>query len=519
VRLEILGPSEAQAFEEIEYLVKYKNNGSAVLEDAQLTFQYPENSIPVNGENSDKKRIIMALEDIYPGEERSVSFKARLIGKENDTLKAEAQLRYRPKNLKAFFESSTTLTSEISLLPLNFEIDVPSKVEAGKDLQFFLNYFSNSDWPLSDLRVKIEYPNGFEFLSSKPQALEKTEWDLPLLNKVEGGRIEIKGKLFGQIRENKIFKATIGFWQQGRFILLKEVTKGTEILKPSLVVFQQINGSADYVASLGDVLHYEIFFRNIGEEPFRDMFLVSKLEGSVFDFDTLRVVDGQFNKEENFIIWDWREIPKLKFLEAGEEGKVEFWISLKKNLDPQDRGKDLILKNQITLSQVRENFETKIRSQLAVSQKVFFDDEVFGNSGPTPPKVGQTTTYTVVWQAQSYYSDLSNVKVKAVLPQNVRLTGRIFPEGAPLTFDSASREVVWSLGELSSRNEAEKSSPLLAFQIAFTPDSSQIGQTPQIIGRAVISGQDNFTGKSLQSEAPDLTTALPDDSSFGGSVK
>ena len=517
--MEILGPSESQAFEEVEYLVKYKNNGNVVLEEAQLTFQYPENSLPVDGQSQNGERVIKPLEDIYPGEEKTISFKARLVGKEGDSPKAEAQLRYRPKNLKAFFESSTTFTSRIESLPLTFEIDIPSRIEAGKDLQFFLNYFSNSDWPLSGLRVKIEYPSGFEFIASRPDALDKTEWDLPILNKTEGGRIEIKGKLSGEIKEQKVFRATIGFWRNGQFILLKEISRGAEILRPSLTIFQQINGSAEYIANSGDVLHYEIFFRNIGEEPFQDMFLVSRLESPAFDFDTLRTDFGKYNKGDNFIIWDWREVPKLRFLEGGQEGKVEFWVTLKKDweLGPQD--KNLSLKNQITLSQVREDFETKINSRLEISQKGYFSDEVFGNTGPTPPRAGETTTFTVVWQVKNYYNDVSNAKVKSILPSGSRLTGRIFPEEAPLTFDSASREVVWSLGDVEAGTGVTKSSPLVAFQIAFTPDSGERGDLPPIIGQAVISGQDTWTEKNLQFDASALTTALPDDSAFGGSVQ
>jgi hypothetical protein len=40
--------------------------------------------------------------------------------------------------------------------------------------------------------------------------------------------------------------------------------------------------------------------------------------------------------------------------------------------------------------------------------------------------------------------------VKAVLPQEVELTGKIFPEDQTpkFTFDSQSREIVWDVGDL-----------------------------------------------------------------------
>jgi len=509
LKLEILGPEETQAFEEIEYLVKYKNNGNITLEELEIIFQFPENSLPSDGETL---TVVKDLEDIYPGEEKTISFKVRLVGKENETSKSEATLRYRPKNLKAFYESKTTFTTKIKSTPLTFEFDIPSKAESGREIQFSLNYFSNADWPLSNLRVKIEYPSGFEFIASQPQALEKTEWDLPILNKAEGGRIEIRGKLTGEIKEQKIFRATLGIWQDGEFILLKETVRGVEILKSSLSIFQQVNGFSQYIASPGDFLHYEIFFRNIGEGPFQDLFLVVTLEGRAFDYETIKTEFGQFNKGDNSIVWDWRQVPKLRFLGQGDEGKVEFWINLKKDWEQSSiQDKNFTLKNKIILSQVKEEFETKINSRLEISQKGFFQDEIFGNSGPLAPKVGESTTYTVIWQAKNYYNDVKNVKIKATLSSGVKLTGRISPENSRLTFDSQSKEIIWELGDLQAGTGNITPAPNVAFQISFTPDFSQRGLIPLLVSQAKIIGEDYWTGGNLEVTSPAIDTALPDD--------
>lgn len=528
LKLEILGPDEAQAFDEVEYLVKYKNNGNTTLEEPELIFQYPENSLPAN---EDSPRVTKDLEDIYPGEEKTVSFRVRLYGKENEIKKAEATLRYRPKNLKAFYESGTTFTTKIKFVPLTFEIDLPSKIESGKEIQFSLNYFSNSNWPLSNLAVKIEYPPGFEFLDSSPKALEKTEWDLSILNKTDGGRIQIKGKLDGQVKEQKIFRATLGIWQEGEFILLKEAAKGAEITETAISVFQLINSVSDYVANPGDLLHYEIFFRNMGNEPYQNLFLVSRLESIALDLESIRMDFGQFNKGDNTLIWDWRDIPKLRFLDRGEEGKVEFWINLKKDWETNSfQDKNFSVKNRITLLQANEEFETKINSRLEIYQKGYFQDEIFGNSGPIPPRAGESTTYTVTWQAKNSYNDVKNVKIKATLPANVRLTGKIFPEDARLTFDSQSREIVWLLGDLQAGTGSIaggtppdilstpltiNSAPNVAFQISFTPDFSQRGQTPPLISQAKILGEDSWTGETLETTSSEINTTLPDDPSVG----
>ena len=76
LKLEMIGPKEAQLGQEVEYVVKYKNNGEFRLENPNLMFTAPEFSI-----KDDKIYTQEVIESdklggaIYPGEERSFSFK------------------------------------------------------------------------------------------------------------------------------------------------------------------------------------------------------------------------------------------------------------------------------------------------------------------------------------------------------------------------------------------------------------------------------------------------------------
>jgi len=442
------------------------------------------------------------------------------LGKEGAVKQAKATLSYRPKNLKARYESSTTFTTLIKKVSLTFDFDLPTKIESGKDFDFKLNYFSNVDYPLSDLRVTVEYPSDFEFVESVPQSLEKTEWDVGLLNKAKGGRISITGKLRGEIGEEKVFQAKFGTWREGEFVLLKEIAKGVEITKPSLYVSQQINGNPRYIASPGDSLHYQISFKNLGEDIFTNLFLIVKLEGEAFDFDTLKAPRGTFETGDNSIIFDWKRVSKLQFLDAGEEGEVEFWIEVKDEWPiSSSEDKNPEIRTNVYLSQIQEQFVNKVNSKLQIVQKVYFQDEVFGNTGSMPPKAGEGTTYTIMWQVRNFYNDVNGVKVKAKLPSNVELTGNIFPEdgSSNFTFDSESREMVWSVGDLKvSEGVAGTAAPNLSFQVRLTPYANQTGQTPEIIGEATISGEDQWTGEIIRGTSPTVNTTLPDDQTVTG---
>jgi len=237
---------------------------------------------------------------------------------------------------------------------------------------------------------------------------------------------------------------------------------------------------------------------------------VSRLEGEAFDFQTIKADLGDYEPGDNSIIFDWRRISNLQYLPPMEEAKVEFWISLK-----EDFGilKNPALINKVFLSQAKEEFTTKINSKLVMSQKGYFQDEIFGNSGPLPPTVGADTTYTIMWQAKNYYNEIKNVKVKATLPKQAQLTGKIFPEEAAdkFAFDSSSREIVWEIGDMGIGQGVITPAPNISFQVKFTPTENQKGQTPEIISQAKITGQDQWTREIIEMTTFAINTALPDD--------
>ena len=509
LKLEILGPDYIQAGDEVEYLVRFKNNGNIALQNLELSFEFPDNCVPEDGL---PMRVTKKIDgDLYPGQEKNFYFKAYAFGEENDILEADAQLRYRPKNLQAFYQSKTSFTTTIKHVPLTFEFDMPLKVESGGEIEFSLNYFSNLDYVLKNLRVKIEYPEGFKFDSSDPQAIDNTDWNIMSLAKANGGRITIRGTLSGTEGEQKVFRAKLGIIKDDRFIPLKEANQSIEISEPSLYISQMINQSQSYIANPGDLLHYEIFFRNIGKNPIQKKFMLVKLDGSLFDLSSIKTERGEAGRGDNSIIWDWKNVPTLKFLDTDQEGKVEFWVKLKN--EPAEQKKNQTIKDEISIGGAQKVFETKVNSALSLEQKVYFSDDVFGNAGPIPPRVGQKTTYTVLWQIRNSFNDLANVRVKSQLAPNVVPTGKIFPEDAKFTYDSKSKEIIWNIGDMPAF-ETTSTPATLAFQIALTPDKSQIGKIPVLIDKAEIIGEDKWTSEIIKDEAAAVDASLPDDSSI-----
>lgn len=515
VKLEILGPSEVEAGSEVTYTVRYKNNGNIRLEDPKLVFDYPETSI-MTGEWSDmeddkvivrdERRVEILLDDLQPGEERAEEFSAVIFGVDDATVKAVARLEYKPRNLNVRYESETSHTLGISGVPLTFEVHLPSRVEPGSEFSFDVNYFSRMDYPLTDLRVKVDYPSEFQFTNSRPRpSFEESEWEIGVLNRGQGGRIEVSGIIRDSSMKAKTFEATLGFWQGGRFIPLKSSVRGIELAAPPIFITHRINERSDYSASPGEYIYYQISFLNTGEDLLQDLFMTVKLDESVLDFDNVQPGSGSFQKNSGTILWDSNEVSELRFLPPMEEGRVEFWVKVKDDIE----GTNPIIRADVSLSNVNERINTKVNSEISLVQRGYFESGPFDNYGPQPPTVGSSTSYSVRWRVDNRHNDLEDAKVRATLAPGVRLSGDISPEDMRISFDSDSREIIWDVGDISAGQGAEA-----YFQIVFDPISNQRGDSVELVSEATFSARDTWTESTISSSYRGVDSTLPDDPSI-----
>jgi uncharacterized repeat protein (TIGR01451 family) len=478
LKVEILGPENAKMGEEIEYTIKYKNNGNFVLEQPKLTFELPDHSLTEDG----KLRITRDLKDIYPGSEDSVTIKARLLGKEGDIKVADAVITYKPHNLSVRYESDTKLSTKIDTVPITLTFDLPSKAEKGKDISYVINYFSNIDYPLENMSVRLDPISGFSIDSATPKSLDNKEWKLSTLQKGEGGRITIKGTVSADTGTNVNFSAHLGMWIDGVFVSVRDTQQEVEVIQPQLFISQQINGAANYAASPGETLRYKIFIRNIGSTRFNNIFVSSHLEGSLFDFSTLSSPNGDVRPQEGLVAYDAKEIFDLQNLAPQAEVVLSFSIKLKDSWSPLDaQNNSTVIKNTINASGIEQEFDTKVNANLQILQ----------TKGSLVNDGQGGVSYPITWQVKTLLNNIKNVKVRAVLPLGVTLDDMLSPgeQASHFSFDSTSREVVWTPGDVAVGKTVS-----ITFQV------SSVGA--QLIGQATASGDDQFTGATIQSTAP-----------------
>lgn len=490
--LEIIGPQKIDAGQEVEYTLRVKNKGEVTLQDAELMFEFPDHAQPLESKELINKKTV---DSIYPGQEKLFNYKARLFGQPGETAVAEAKMDYKYKGLKAYYSSETKLATAIKTVPLTFEFNVPESVPPRERFQFSINYASYLDQPLSDLEIQLNYPDSFEFISSDPAGIEKNQWQISTLVGHEGGKIKVQGRLDQKTNSSAVLSAKFGFWTNNNFTVLKKIDRSVEIAKAPVYISQQVNNSLNYVADPGETLHYRLFFRNVSDYPLEKQFLVANLQGPV-DLNSLRSIHGTYSVGDNSILWDWKEVPKLEFLNSEEEGMIEFWIDTKSEL-PSGQNNPVVT-NEVKMGKTEKVFLTHINSKLALTQKAYRHGEFFNNEGPVPFQVGDSTTYTVLWQLNNPHNEVKEAFVATDLPTHVQPTGEVFPTEAEeaLQYSSENNRLTWEVGTMEAGQDAT-----IAFQLKTVPQSEEDLDSP-LMQATEVRGEDQWTGQIVTSSAP-----------------
>jgi len=161
------------------------------------------------------------------------------MGRTNEIKEAQARMTFQPSGLKTKNEVKTSFTIILGNVPISLNIQMPDQVANNKVFTININYTSNVSYPLNDLTIKVQLPPEFTLVSQKPKGIDN-EWNIPVLNEMSGGNIQLIGSLSGQDKDKKVFKAELGIWQNGNFVPLKEAVRNVEIIAPSIYLSQTI---------------------------------------------------------------------------------------------------------------------------------------------------------------------------------------------------------------------------------------------------------------------------------------
>jgi hypothetical protein len=535
VVLEIKSAEEIISGEEVIYTIYCANNAKVALKNVEIIFQHPaEGFLSAESEPSLSKETnfkIWQVGEIKPKEQKTLETSGKLIGEKNSIKYARVKMKFNPSNFSSTFEKTAEVATTITQIPLLLNLMSPKTVPSEGMVDYVLEFSAKNDLCSENLKITFEYPEGFNPINFQPQPTESNNiWNIEEISKEETNKIEISGTLSGKESETKILKAVIeAVSKEGIIIKYAEEFSETKIARLPLSIWQTVNNKVNYNTDCSEELEFIINYKNNSDIGLRKAIITSELFSEVVDMTTLKVKNGTYDDDKKQIIWTAAGVPELGVLEPGETGFVSFEIKVKNRLPINDfSDKNFTIKNISKIDSpdiptptgvnkiiASNEILVKINSRLVLSVKGYYnDDGRIENSGPIPPKVGETTNYTIHWQILNLANDVQNVEIKSVLPNWVVWTGETIDQNKKLQYDERTGSVVWQAGNIPANTGILSPTKEVVFQVNIKPIITQKDQLVRLLEETIITGKDSFTEENLETKISPLHTDLPDDPSI-----
>ncbi|NCF74905.1 MAG: hypothetical protein GWO87_00235 [Xanthomonadaceae bacterium] len=552
--LSIEAPKTISSGGRIIYKITYENRDKVKMSKLQLLLSYPEGFIFEHASVDREQNYdnVFNLPDIEPLDKEEVEIQGRLIGKENEEKNLLASLSYEPSNFSSNFQELANASTVINSAAIGVEILGSKQILLDRDSKYLIKVKNNSDEDIENLRLLIIYPENFSAkkFGTEPDKNIKVDevdfgvkynvWKIERLDKGKERDFVVNGIFSGKIKNEQKMVARAE---------IKDMSNNYNSIAESFLIAQAIdkdiklnlvlNGASNnQTVNLGDSLNYSIAYENKGKKDFKDVQLKMHIQSYLGD-NPIDLINWESVKDENNgnvnvdakeILWTSDNILKLSSFSAGEEGVIDFSISLKQlsdileeigsergNLKIESTAEMIIGKvdeTEFKMSVKSNQIISNINTDVALNAQVqyFNKDNIAIGSGPLPPKVGETTKYRVFWKVNNSLHSIKKAEIKTVLPDYVVWTNRFNKSIGELNYNEENKEVVWNIGELP----ITKNILQLDFEIAITPKESDLNKILVLLNKTILTAIDSETDSPISEECKPLTTDLENDPIVSG---
>lgn len=536
IDLTVVMPSVIDGGKTSSVQIVITNRNQADLELADLIITYPNSTRdPAHpGESLMHER--QSIGTIAPGQTVQRTAQAVFYGQEGQQQKIAVQLQYNIEGSNAIFERDADVTFTVGSSPVSISVSSPS--EAISDQQFAMDIAVQSNAPeaINDVAIQGQYPFGFTVANTSPTASAGgTLWRLGTLAPGERKVIRLVGSLNGQDGDSRVFYFLAGSNVEETDTRIKVPflsVPQTLVVHRAFITGQiAVAGQTGKTITVpaGSEVQGTVTWANNLPMSVSDVSLKLSFSGPVVDMDSISAQTGFYQSSDGSILWSKDKEGSLGEVAPGQTGTLPFSFSTK----APGAGGTLYSNGSVTLNltiegtrqgqtNVPEHISSAASTQVRLSSVASLASQAlhfsgpFSNTGPMPPIAGQTTTYTVLWTVSNSSNTIANAAVSATLPSYVNFITAA--PGSGITYDTKSRTVTWSLGDVKAGTGFGSAARSGAFQVSLSPSTSQRGQSPALTGTATLTGQDRFTQAQVNATAGGPTTQLQNDGNYNSSM-
>jgi hypothetical protein len=529
IQLDVEIPPAIASGESVKIQATIKNTNPVNLPFAELTATFPEGTREANDVSKELQYKTISLGPLKPGQEKELLLEGVLFGTEGEEKEINLRLEFRPENSNAIVVKEEAYPIIISSAPLAVVVAAPEEVAPGERFTTTITVQTNSEEQVPDATLLLEYPFGYSVRDASPTAdIADNVWNLGTLKPGEKKEITITGDITGNSGDERYIRAFIGtdLTPGGGSLGLIYMEQDTKVslVDSQLAISLSLDGNANetVIAQAGDDITARLTWKNNLDSQVFDGEIAIAFSGDAIDTDRISINRGFYQAQNNTIIFNRDTNSELQTLDPAERGTVTFTIPIKQTGDLNSaRNPSLSITSTITGREVgsgspavisnKTERTVQVASAITLTNTLTRTTGPFTNIGPWPPQQGQTSTYTLTLVANNTTNTIANAQVRFVLPSYVSFTQAKSPLSANVSYDERTGEVIWSVGEIASHSQRS-----VALQLALTPNQSQVGQTPQILGQQIFEGFDRFIQNTVQTVGVSKNTAITDDPAYTG---
>ena len=512
--IDVQGPTTIAAGDTVPLSLTITNKNPVAVDNLVIEINFPNGTRSADGNLKAYPRYMENLGTIESGTTIIRSIKAVIFGGAGQALVLPVSLSYKTVGSNAVFVKKSSYALAVSSTPMSVSIDNPIETVSGKPLTFTLTVRSNATVPLDNVILTGTFPFGFSVTSSSLSFVNSSFFVgkiLPGASKT----ITLTGTLLGQDNEQRVFHFTVGTTKEAndQTIAVEYMTQDATvtITAPFINTVLAINGDTrkDVVITPDSRHNASVSYINTLQTNILNAEISVSISGSAIDYDSIQTTSGFYRSLDHTVVFSKDTDPSLSQMSPGDSGVGSFTFS---TLPTESFAPAPSLVFTVSVSGTRvgqtnvpERVVSSITKTAKVVTTVVFSTYVLhrsgpiSNNGPIPPRSDQATTYSIILNVLNKGSTVADGKVSTTLPSYVSYTGPTSGSGS-FSYDETSRTVSWNVGELVQGRSAQG-----AFQISFTPSTSQKGDTPMLTGEVSFSGYDRFAGVQISATADPVT--------------
>lgn len=527
IHIQVDGPPAVSSGDIVTLLISIENRNPVTARATMLSVTFPETTRSPEDASVPFTQFMDTVGDIPSGGTGEQSIRVALFGGENERVLIPMRFEYRVEGSNAVFVKEAEYEVTITSSPISVQAETVSEVAVGQPITFAVKVKSSAKERMDNIAVLAQYPFGFTAARG-----EGPVFPVGSLEPGEERTITVTGAIAGENSDERVFRFTAGERRGEERNILAVPYASTEVLvqlaKPFLATTLSVNRdtASSPIIQAGAPVQAIVSWVNTLATPILDGQVTVKLSGNALDAASVSAYSGFYRSSDTSVIYSRETESGLARLDPGATGAGSFSFRTKPGSalagtrNPVVTATISVAGRRVGESNVPESVSSaltrtiKVGTDLTLTARSLYSAGPFTNTGPWPPRADQATTYTIQLSLANTVNSVADATVSATLPSYVTYTGATSPADGSISYNSATRTVVWRAGDIEPGTGYGAAAKTASFQVSLLPSASQRGTSPILMSAPTVSGTDRFTQGRISETLPAVTTQTSSDPAF-----